>query len=417
MAVESRVATEGPLLAVRDYERRARELMPRGVWNALFGDYGAEDWIANTHNIDGFESFALRPRVMVDVSRRDLATTLLGSEVSIPVAITPSGHQQRWHPEGELATTRAAGAAGALMCLSTSSSFSIEEVAEVATGPLWYQLYWLRERRLTEMLVRRAEDAGYRAIVITVDAPATRSRERDERHQWDLGVESDLGVTLEKDRMLRNFFGQEHLGVPLPDQADFNANFDDSLTWRDLEWLRGLTPLPIVIKGVQTGEDARLCVEHGVDGVTVSNHGAFALEAARATVETLPEVVAAVDGRAEVYLDGGVRKGIDVLKCLALGARAVFVGRAQLCGLSVAGEEGVASVIEIFRNELTRAMAFCGVTGVRDVPRELVTRIAGPAAAPDVVGSLERLARLREQGRLSEQEFAAAKAVVLRATS
>jgi 4-hydroxymandelate oxidase len=413
MAVETPVVTEGPLLSVRDYERRARELMPRGVWNALFGDYGAEDWIANTNNIDGFDAFTLRPRVMVDVSRRDLATTMLGSDVSLPVAITPSGHHQRWHADGELATTRAAGVAGALMCLSTSSSFSIEEVAAVATGPLWYQLYWLRQRPFTEMLVRRAEDAGYRAIVITVDAPASRSRERDVRHKWDLAVESDLAATLEKERMLRNFFGQEHLGLPLPDQADFNANFDDSLTWRDLEWLRGLTPLPIVIKGVQTAEDARLCVEHGVDGVTVSNHGAFALEAARSTVETLPEVVAAVDGRAEVYLDGGVRKGIDVLKCLALGARAVFVGRAQLCGLTVAGEDGVLRVLEIFRHELSRAMAFCGVADVKEVPRELVTRSGPPTAPPDVVGTLERLTRLRDRGALSEQEFAAAKALVL----
>jgi 4-hydroxymandelate oxidase len=368
---------------VRDYERRARELMPRGVWDTLFGDYGAEDWIANTNNIDGFDAFVLRPRVMVDVSRRDLTTTMLGSEVSLPVAMTPSGHHQRWHADGELATARAAGAAGALMALSTSSSYSIEEVAAAATGPLWFQLYWLKQQKFTEMLVRRAEDAGYRALVITVDAPASRSNERDVRHNWDLAVESDLAPTLEKERMLRNFFGQEHLGLPLPDQADFNSNFDDSLTWRDLEWLRGLTPLPLVVKGVQTAEDARLCVENGIDGVQVSNHGAFALEAARSTVETLPEVVAAVDGRAEVYLDGGVRKGIDVLKCLALGARAVFVGRAQLCGLAVAGEEGVARVIEIFRHELSRAMAFCGVPDVKDVPRELVAWADRRAASDD----------------------------------
>jgi 4-hydroxymandelate oxidase len=411
MAVDDLIEATDWLPSVRAYERRARALLPTSLWDTLFGDVGSEDWVTNTHNVEGFDSFALRPRVLVDISHRDLSTTVLGTEVSLPVAITPSGHHQRWHAEGELATARGAGTAGALMALSTASSYSIEEVAEVAIGPLWYQLYWMRERKLTELLVRRAEDAGYRAIVVTVDTSVARGHGRKQQ-KWDLAVESELSATLEKDRMLRNFYGLEHLGVRLPDQSDFNSHFDDALTWRDLEWLRERTQLPIVIKGIQAAEDARLCVEYGVDGLTVSNHGSFTLEAARSTVETLPEVVAAVEGKIEVYLDGGVRKGIDVLKCLALGARAVFIGRAQLCGLAVAGEQGVVGVVEALRYELSLAMGFCGVTDVKDVPRTLVTAVGG-ASRPDVADALERLARLREQGHLSEPEFTAAKAAIL----
>lgn len=363
------------LLSVSDYQRAARERLPRDMYDTLFGDHGAEDWEANTNNVDGFREIVLRPRVLVDVSHRSMATTALGSPISLPVMIAPSGHQQRVHPDGELATARAARAAGTIMALSTAASHSIEEVAAAATGTLFYQLYFMRDRRVTERLVRRCEAAGYRAILLTVDMPGIRSRERDMRYSWNLAEEGRLAAALEPDRLLRNFRGMadEIPGAQIPTQSNFNECCDDSLTWSDLEWLRGLTDLPIAIKGIQTAEDARLCAEHGVAGLIVSNHGGFGLRDAPATVSVLGEVADAA-GEVEVYLDGGVRTGADVLKCLALGARAVFIGRAQIWGLAIGGEAGIAHVLEILRSELDVAMAYCGVADVTAVDGALVRR-------------------------------------------
>jgi 4-hydroxymandelate oxidase len=260
------------------------------------------------------------------------------------------------------------------MALSTASTYSIEEVAEVATGPLWFQLYFLRDRRVTEQLVRRAEEAGYRAIVLTVDLPGVSSRERDARFVrsardgYDLTAEHRVATTYEVARELRNFQHPGLAGLPLPTRADFHRHFDATLGWADPAWLRELTPLPLVLKGVQTGEDARLCSEHGLDGLVVSNHGGFALPNARATIETLPEI-AANAGAVEVYLDGGVRRGTDVFKALALGARAVLVGRAQAWGLTVGGEDGIVDVLDILRAELDDAMRLCGIADVARVDR------------------------------------------------
>jgi 4-hydroxymandelate oxidase len=363
--------TSSSLNSVRDYEHQARARLPRGMWDRLFGDYGAPDWQTCTNNIDGFEAVKLRPRVLVDVSSRSLATTALGTEISLPVMIAPSGHHQRVHADGELATARAAGGADTIMILSTAASYSIEEVAAVATGPLWSQLYFMRDRRVTEWLIGRAEDAGYRALVITVDNPGVRSSEWDNSTSWNLEREAEIAATLEPDRVLRNFRGTDMPGAAeLGTRGAFHAGWE-SLTWADLAWLRERTSLPLVIKGIQTGADARLCREHGVDGLVVSNHGGFALPGARATVETLPEVVAEA-GDVEVYLDGGVRRGTDVLKAVALGARAVLIGRAQVWGLAVDGERGISRVLELLRTELDQAMAFCGVSDIRRVDRALV---------------------------------------------
>lgn len=367
-----------PLLSVADYQQRVKELFPPGMYGTLFGDHGAPDWEANTNNVDGFARLSLRPRVMVDVSARRLATTALGFPIALPVMIAPSGHQQRVHPDGELATARAAGAAGTIMALSTAASHSIEEVAAAASGTLWYQLYFMRDRRVTERLIRRAEEAGYRAIVLTVDMPGTRSRERDVRYEWNLADEGRLSQALEPDRLLRNFRGMEAEipGAELPTQSNFNETCEDSLTWRDLEWIRERTDLPLLLKGIQTGEDARLAREHGVAGIVVSNHGGFALKDAPATVDSLPEVVAEA-GEVEVFLDGGVRTGVDVLKCLALGARAVFIGRAQIWGLALDGEQGILDVLGILREELDVTMAFCGVTDAGAVPPTLLRPAPG----------------------------------------
>jgi 4-hydroxymandelate oxidase len=359
------------LQSVRDYERRARELLPRGMWDSLFGDHGAPEWQTCTNNVDGFDTVKLAPRVLVDISRRTLATTALGTEIALPVLIAPSGHHQRVHADGELATARGAGEAGTIMILSTAASYSIEEVAAVASGPLWSQLYFMRDRRVTERLIARAEDAGYRAIVLTVDNQGTSSRERDSRSEWDMEREAEIAPALEPDRVFRNFRDIDIPCAELPTRRTFHECFDSALTWADLQWLRDRTPLPLVVKGIQSGADARLCREHGVDGLVVSNHGGFALTNARATIEVLPEVVAEA-GDVEVYLDGGVRRGTDVLKAVALGARAVLIGRAQVWGLAVDGAPGVARVLEVLRRELDQAMIFCGVPDVQRVDRGLI---------------------------------------------
>jgi 4-hydroxymandelate oxidase len=361
---------EEPLNTVRNYERRARTLVPDGMWDALFGDHGAEGWETNTKNVDGFDRVELRPRVLVDVSRRALATTVLGTEISLPVMIAPSGLHQRVHADGELATAQAAAAARTLMVLSTASTYSIEEVAAVATGPLWFQLYFMRDRRVTERLVRRAEEAGYRAIVLTVDIPGIGGRRRWTA-AYDIGREAEFAPLIEPERVMRNFRDLDIDGVDLSHKRGWLGGREAALTWGDLAWLRDVTSLPLVIKGVQAAGDAALAVEHGVDGVVVSNHGGFSLPGGRATIEVLPEVVEAAPDL-EIYLDGGVRRGVDVLKALALGARAVLIGRANFWGLAVGGAEGAADVLEIIREELDAAMAFCGVTDVQHVDRGLV---------------------------------------------
>jgi 4-hydroxymandelate oxidase len=359
--------------AVADYEERARQLLPTGMWARLFGDHGARGWETCTHNVDGFAAVKLAPRVLVGMSSRSLATTVLGTDVSLPVLIAPSGHHQRVHHDGELATSRAAGAAGTLMILSTAASYSIEEVAAVATGPLWSQLYFMRDRRITERLIARAEDAGYRAIVLTVDNPGVSSPERDANPAWSLTRESDFAAALEPDRMLRNFRAQD-IGISdaeLPTRGSFHDLWEPALTWDDLTWLRERTALPLVIKGIQSGADARRCREYGMDAIVVSNHGGFALAGARSTIETLPEVVAEA-GNLEVYLDGGIRRGTDVLKAITLGARAVLIGRAQIWGLAVDGERGICDVLSILRTELDQAMAFCGIPDIRSVDQSLL---------------------------------------------
>jgi isopentenyl diphosphate isomerase/L-lactate dehydrogenase-like FMN-dependent dehydrogenase len=395
------MTTHIPLLTVSDYEARARETMPRVLFDRLFGTYGAPDWITNTNNVAAFDAIKLRPRVLADVSHRDLSTKVLGQQIGFPVMLAPTGTHQRAHPEGELASARAAGATGTIMALSTASSYSIEEVADVAAGPLWFQLYFFKDRELTEILVRRAQKAGYKALLLTVDNLGARSRERENRYAY----------TLQSERILKNFVGIELPNLPTRD--NFGESFESALNWSDLAWLRSITSMPLVIKGIQTAEDARLCSEYGAEGLIVSNHGGHALQGTKGTVEMLPEVVEEVGDRLEVFLDGGIRRGTDVLKALALGAKAVFIGRAIFWGLSVDGEAGVRRVLEILRAELDVAMGLCGARDVKKVDRSLVIEPNGDRGGDGAVGQLERLARLLEQGYLTRQEFEAQKAQLL----
>ena len=392
------MVTQNALLTINDYESRAKETMPKALFDRLFGELGAPDWTSNTANVLAMESVKLRPRVLVDVSRRDLSTEVLGQRISLPVMLAPTGTHQRAHPAGELASARAAAAAGTIMGLSTASSYSIEEVAQAAENPLWFQLYFFQNRELTEILVRRAENAGYTAMMLTVDNLGANSREREHRYAY----------ILESERILKNFQGIE---LPdLPTRENFAESFESALNWRDLEWLRSLTTMPLVIKGVQTAEDARLCAENGVEALVVSNHGGHAMQGTDGAINMLPAIADAVGDRLEVYLDGGVRQGADVLKALALGARATFIGRPIFWGLSVAGEEGVRHCLEILRQELSVAMGLCGVTDARRVDPSVARN---PAAEASPVADLERLARLLEQGYLTREEFEAQKARLL----
>ena len=392
------MVTQNALLTINDYESRAKETMPKALFDRLFGELGAPDWTSNTANVLAMESVKLRPRVLVDVSRRDLSTEVLGQRISLPVMLAPTGTHQRAHPAGELASARAAAAAGTIMGLSTASSYSIEEVAQAAENPLWFQLYFFQNRELTEILVRRAENAGYAAMMLTVDNLGANSREREHRYAY----------ILESERILKNFQGIE---LPdLPTRENFAESFESALNWRDLEWLRSLTSMPLVIKGVQTAEDARLCAENGVEALVVSNHGGHAMQGTDGAINMLPAIADAVGDRLEVYLDGGVRQGADVLKALALGARATFVGRPIFWGLSVAGEEGVRHCLEILRQELSVAMGLCGVTDARRVDPSVARN---PAAEASPVADLERLARLLEQGYLTREEFEGQKARLL----
>lgn len=329
---------------VFDYEIQAPGCMEPGAWN--YYQDGANDGVTLHANRSAFDRIQLRPRVLVDVHLCDMRTTVQGISISMPILIAPTAFHCLAHPEGECATARAAGKAATLMVASSSSTRTLEDIAREASGPLWFQLY-VSTRKKSEELVRRATLAGYRAIVLTVDSP-----------RWG-----------RKEQAMRS-------GFHPPIKANYTENDDaedaTTLTWESLAWLRSLTSLPIILKGILTAEDAALAVHYGVDGIIVSNHGGRQLDGVSPSIEALPEVAEAVRGRCEVYLDGGIRRGTDVLKALALGARAVLVGRPILWGLAVNGPDGVFHVLELLRAELEHAMVLAGHSTLHSIDRSLV---------------------------------------------
>ena len=343
-----------------DYQDRAKQMIPHNEWDNIEG--GAMDEFTTRRNRSAFEALTLRPRFLRDVSQRDISTTVQGEEISLPVMICPAGLHMKAHPDGELATARGAGMSNTLMMLSTGSNYSMEEVAQEATGPLWFQLYH-RGYDLTEMLVRRAEEAGFKAVCLTVDTPVPSPKERDLRNRYTRTHE------------LANFRAVDRPGNEISgtdETPGWNVSRIIPLTWTELEWLRSLTGLPLVLKGIRTAEDAHIAVESGVDGILVSTHGGRQLDMTMGAIEMLPEIVDAVKGQAEVYVDSGVRRGSDVIKALALGARAVGIGRPLFWGLAVNGAEGVHGVLELLREEVDRAMAYCGQTSVRELEPNLI---------------------------------------------
>ncbi|GLW56739.1 alpha-hydroxy acid oxidase [Kitasatospora phosalacinea] len=354
-------------LELSDFERAARAELPAATWDFVQGGSGAERTLAA--NRARFAHCRLRPRTMVDVSTTDQRLTLLGSPLETPIGIAPMAYHQLLHPEGEVATARAAGRAGALMVAGIFASRTLESIAAAATGPLWLQLYWLRRRDVLAALVERAESAGYRALVLTVDAPRIGRRLRDARNGFAIpphvrAVNVDQAVMAASHRAAHGSSG-------IADHA--REQFDPTLTWADLAWLRERTALPIVLKGVLTAEDARLAAEHGVDAVLVSNHGGRQLDGALPSLAALPEVAAAVPPNLPVLLDGGVRTGTDAALAIALGARAVLIGRPALWGLAVDGEDGVARVLDLLKSELDDTLALLGRPRLADLDPTAVT--------------------------------------------
>jgi 4-hydroxymandelate oxidase len=343
------------VISVGDYLERAAETVDPKIWCYFEG--GAGDEITLRANVGAYRRWQLRPRMLVDVGEVSAATTVLGTPVSMPLLVAPFAMQRLLDPEGELATARAAAAAGTLMCVSTTTTSSHDEIAAVAgPAPRWLQLYVLQDRQRTLDHIAEAREHGYSALALTVDVPVLGRRERDLRFGFELPPDLPLP-----------YMGGKNPAAPMTLAGQ--AQMSPSLTWRDLEWIASESGLPLILKGIVTREDAALAVEHGVEAIIVSNHGGRQLDGVAASLDALPEVVEAVAGRCEVYVDGGIRRGIDVLKALALGARATLVGRAVASGLAVGGEAGVLDVLTLLHDEIERGLALLGCTSPGEVAR------------------------------------------------
>ncbi|GCE05575.1 alpha-hydroxy acid oxidase [Dictyobacter aurantiacus] len=322
-----------------DYEQLAQQRLPAVIWDHIQG--GSDDSLTVRANRQAFERLRLRPRVLVDVSVIETHTTVLGTPIQLPILVGPTAGHMLAHPEGECATAQAAEQAGTIMIVSGFSSRTIEDIRASTQGPLWLQLYSYHSLEVTGQFVQRATAAGYQAIMLTVDTAHLGHREQDIRNNF------------QRSRFvpLANFIDNDVSETPLRHLVD---------TWETVDWLRTITHLPIILKGILTPEDALLALQHGVSGIVVSNHGGRQLDGAITSIEALPDIVQAVNGGCEVYLDSGIRRGSDVLKALALGARAVLIGRPVFWGLAVNGGAGVHHVLELLHAELTMSMALAG---------------------------------------------------------
>jgi len=352
-------ATAGEALDVFQIERVARSKL--GLPTVHFIVNGADDGKTMQANRDAFDDWAIRVRRLVDVSRIDMTREVLGEQLAVPVLLAPAGNQQSIHPDGELASARGAKQAGNVLISSTVSNFSIGEIAR-AGGPPWFQLYASADRRLTEKLIGDAEQAGCRVLVLTVDSNTRGNREGE---QWWARAGGQAGAAASALRLgnLEGYPGPPRVG-------------DVALDWQAVDWLRSRTQMKFVLKGIVTREDTALALARGVDGIIVSNHGGRQEESLRATLDCLPEVVAAAGGRIPVLIDGGFRRGTDIFKALALGASAICIGRPYLWGLGAFGEEGVARVLVILREELKRIMQFAGTTSLAAIDAAYLERRA-----------------------------------------
>jgi L-lactate dehydrogenase (cytochrome) len=371
---------------VDDMRRIARRRLPRGVFDYIDG--GSEDERTLRGNAAAFSRIEFVPNVLVDVSKIDTSTTLLGKHVAMPLVLAPTGYTRLTHSDGELAVARAAARAGVPYSLSTMSTRSIEDVAAVSDGPKWFQVYTWKDRGVVRELVERSAAAGYEALWLTVDTAMLGKRERDIRRGFTIPPRIGPGTILDgilhpawtidfltHDPM--EFANVSHLPVPQGDEQMGRGkyvmqNFDQALSWSDVEWLQSVWSGPIVLKGIQCVEDAGRAVDAGVQGIALSNHGGRQLDCSPAPLELVEPVAQVVQGRAAVICDGGVRRGSDVVKALALGADACSIGRAYLYAMGAAGERGVDHVLEFFRDGIEHTMALCGRTSIPDIDRRLV---------------------------------------------
>jgi L-lactate dehydrogenase (cytochrome) len=373
--------------SVVDLRAIARRRLPRGVFDYIDG--GAEDERTMAANSAAFGAVTFRPRVLRDVGEVDPSTTLLGRPLPLPLVLAPTGFTRIADPDGELAVARAAERAGLPYTLSTLSTRSIEEVAATSAGPKWFQVYVWRDRRLVKEMIGRAATAGYEALMLTVDTAVLGRRERDVRRGFSLPPKIGLSTLVDGAlhpgwtwRFLRSDpirfanvrdaagIGDGSTAVTLSEYV--NTQFDPGLSWRDVEWMRSVWAGPLVIKGVQTVDDARLAADVGVEAIALSNHGGRQLDSAPATLDLVAPVADAVGDRLEIICDGGVRRGSDIVKAVALGARACMAGRAYLYGLGAAGERGVDHVLRLLGADVRRTMALVGVSSVAELGRELV---------------------------------------------
>jgi isopentenyl diphosphate isomerase/L-lactate dehydrogenase-like FMN-dependent dehydrogenase len=372
---------------IADLRRLAQRRLPRVVFDYIDG--GADGEVTLRENCRIFDDVLFRPRNAVTIPSCDLRTTVFGTELALPFILAPVGSSRMFHPRGEVAAARAAGKAGTAYTLSTLSGCRVDEVKAGTTGPVWYQVYLVGGRDIATAGIERAKACGCTALVVTIDTAVAGLRERDfrngtkellTRNPWTMLP--FVHHFLARPRWLAGFLKDGGLmsfpNVVLPDgpmgYADVGAALEKStVCWDDLRWIRDLWKGPLVIKGVMIGEDARRAVDEGADGIVVSNHGGRQLDGVYPTLRALPEVVAAVDGRAEVFLDSGIRRGTDIAKALSLGARAVLIGRAYAYGLGAGGEAGVTRAIQILRNDLIRALKLLGCARVTDLDTSYVT--------------------------------------------
>ncbi|KAJ2784940.1 Hydroxyacid oxidase 1 [Coemansia interrupta] len=362
-------------VCIKDLEHIAKGVMPSGAWG--YYDSGANDEQTKYDNMSAFDSYRLHPRMLRDVSTISTETTVLGKKVRTPLGVAPCAMHKLAHSDGEAATSRAASKNGSIMILSTYSTTSMEKVIAQGDGSTqyWMQLYVYQDRKVSEELVRRAEKAGFSALVLTVDAPMLGRRLVDARNKFNppshLRLENFMdpevvnnadGYVSDLARSASETFG-----------ATFGANGDQSLSWENgISWLKSITGLPIIVKGIMTAEDTQLAIAHGCAGVIVSNHGGRQLDGALATIDALPQVVEAAGDKIEVYMDGGVRRGSDIFKALALGARAVFVARPVLWGLAYKGDKGAYLALDLLQKELELAMMLSGTRNIAEIDESYV---------------------------------------------
>lgn len=367
------------VITSEEMRQRAKARLPRAVYDGIEG--GAGDELTIGANRSAFERVWLRPRACADVSRRDISTTVLGDKISMPVMLAPCGFSRMCDSEAELASVRAAGRAGTVFAVSGAASYSPDEIMKASSGPLWYQLYMRGDLAEADTLLKSVADSGYRVLCVTIDSAILPKRDRDYYNKLTVPLALSpqlLLAGLSRPAWSKDFvFGKVGRGSGFKKAKAAYWQFATtimqlrSVTFDDIRWLREKWDGPLVIKGLMRGDEVPELIEIGVDGIVVSNHGGRNLDTVRGTLDILPEVVSAADGRAEIFIDGGVRRGVDVVKAVALGARACLIGRPYMYGLAAAGEAGVHRILEILRLELERTMGLAGCATIADVDRSI----------------------------------------------